>query len=110
MGGAFGLIALSLAVVGLYGVVSFVVSRRTQEIGIRMALGAQRIRVLQMILRNGISLAGAGLVIGTVVALAAAPLMRTLLNGVSPRASARIEFGHQDFECNGLYAHEALVS
>src|SRR5215469_1098633 len=85
LGGAFGLIALSLAVIGLYGVVSFLVSRRTQEIGIRMALGAQRSSVLRMILLNGISLAAAGLVIGMVVALAAAPLMRSLLGGVSPR-------------------------
>jgi len=85
LGGAFGLIALSLAVVGLYGVVSFVVSRRTQEIGIRMALGAQRSNVLRMILRNGVSLAAAGVAIGMVMALAAAPLIRSLLNGVSPR-------------------------
>jgi predicted permease len=85
LGGAFGLIALSLAIVGLYGVVSFVVDRRTQEIGIRMALGAQRGDVLRIILTNGISLAMAGVVIGTVVTLAAAPLMRSLLNGVSPR-------------------------
>ena len=85
LGGAFGLIALSLAIVGLYGVVSFVVGRRTQEIGIRMALGAQRSNVLRMILANGISLATVGVVIGMVVALAAAPLMRSLLNGVSPR-------------------------
>jgi predicted permease len=85
LGGAFGLIALSLAIVGLYGVVSFVVGRRTQEIGIRMALGAQRSTVLRMILSNGISLAAVGVVIGMVVALAAAPLMRSLLNGVNPR-------------------------
>jgi ABC-type antimicrobial peptide transport system permease subunit len=85
LGGAFGLIALSLAIVGLYGVVSFVVGRRTQEIGIRMALGAQRSNVLGMILANGISLAIAGVVIGMVVALAVAPLVRSLLNGVSPR-------------------------
>jgi predicted permease len=85
LGGAFGLIALSLAIVGLYGVVSFLVSRRTQEIGIRMALGAQRTNVLRMILLSGISLAAAGLVIGMVVALTAAPLMRSLLGAVSPR-------------------------
>jgi predicted permease len=85
LGGAFGLIALSLAIVGLYGVVSFVVGRRTQEIGVRVALGAQRGDVLRMILSNGISLAMAGVVIGTLVALSAAPLMRSLLNGVSPR-------------------------
>ncbi|HET9407102.1 MAG TPA: ABC transporter permease [Candidatus Sulfotelmatobacter sp.] len=85
LGGAFGLIALSLTIVGLYGVVSFVVGRRTQEIGIRMALGAQRGSVLRMVLANGISLSMAGIVIGMIVALAVAPLMRSLLNGVSPR-------------------------
>jgi predicted permease len=85
LGGVFGLIALCLAVVGLYGVVSFLVSCRTQEIGIRMALGAQRSSVLRMILVNGISLATIGVVIGMIGALAAAPLMRSLLNGVSPR-------------------------
>ena len=85
LGGAFGLIALSLAIVGLYGVVSFVVGRRTQEIGVRMALGAQRGDVLRMIMANGISLAMAGVVIGTVAALFSAPLLRSLLNGVSPR-------------------------
>jgi predicted permease len=85
LGGAFGLIALSLAIVGLYGVVSFVVGRRTQEIGIRIALGAKPGNVLRMVLANGISLATAGVVIGIVVALAAAPLLRTLLHDVSPR-------------------------
>jgi len=85
LGAAFGLIALSLAIVGLYGVVSFLVGRRTQEIGIRIALGAQRSNVLRMILVNGISLATVGVAIGMVGALAAAPLMSSLLNGVSPR-------------------------
>ncbi len=85
LSGAFGLIALSLAVVGLYGVVSFVVGRRTQEIGVRMALGAQRSNVLRMILVDGISLGTLGVVIGMVVALATAPLVRSMLNGVSPR-------------------------
>lgn len=85
LGGAFGLIALSLAIVGLYGVVSFVVGRRTQEIGIRMALGAKPGNVLRMVLANGLSLATAGVVIGLVVSLAAAPLLRSLLHDVSPR-------------------------
>lgn len=82
--GAFGVVALTLAVVGLYGVVSFMVGRRTQEIGIRMSLGAQRGNVLWMVLRNGISLAGAGLVVGLIVATGLAPLLRSLLLGVSP--------------------------
>jgi predicted permease len=85
LSGAFGLIALSLAVVGLYGVVSFVVGRRTQEIGIRMALGAKPGNVLRMILANGMSLAASGVAIGIVVTLAAAPLLRSLLHDVSPR-------------------------
>ena len=85
LSGAFGLIALSLAVVGLYGVVSFVVGRRTQEIGIRMALGAQRSSVLRMILVSGVSLAAIGVALGMVVSLAAAPLVSAMLNGVSPR-------------------------
>ena len=81
--GAFGAVALSLAFIGLYGVVSFTAERRTQEIGIRMTLGAQRSTVLRMILANGLVL-GIGLVIGLVGAGAATPLMRQMLVGVSP--------------------------
>ena len=58
--GAFAAIALVLAVVGLYGVLSYVVARRTHEIGIRMAMGASRGHVLAMVLRHGLALAGAG--------------------------------------------------
>jgi putative ABC transport system permease protein len=83
--GAFGLVALLLAVVGLYGVVSFMVGRRTQEIGVRMALGAQRSKILRMVLANGISLAMVGLLLGGAVAYLAAPLMSGLLVEVSPR-------------------------
>ena len=82
--GAFGVVALTLAVVGLYGVVSFMVGRRTQEIGIRMSLGAQRGNVLWMVLRNGVSLAAAGLVVGLIAATGLAPVLRSLLVGVSP--------------------------
>jgi len=84
LGGAFGFVAMSLAAIGLYGVVSFMVSRRTQEIGIRMTLGAQRSEVLRMVLTNGLSLAAAGLVVGVAVALLATPLLRSILVGVSP--------------------------
>jgi len=86
--GAFGLVALSLAVVGIYGVVSFMVGRRTQEIGVRMALGAQRGRILRMVLANGISLVGAGLLLGGTVAFLAAPLISGLLLDVNPRDPA----------------------
>jgi predicted permease len=84
LGGAFGFVAMSLAAVGLYGVVSFMVGRRTQEIGIRMTLGAQRSEVLRMVLLNGLKLAAAGLAIGIAIACAAAPAVRSMLVGVSP--------------------------
>ena len=82
--GAFGLVALLLAVVGLYGVVSFMVGRRTQEIGVRMALGAQRTKILSMVLANGISLAMVGLLLGGTLAYLAGSLISGLLVEVSP--------------------------
>lgn len=85
LGGAFGFVALLLAVVGLYGVVSFLVGRRTQEIGVRIALGAQRGRILRMILGSGISLSGVGLAIGAAGAFFMSPLMSGLLLDVNPR-------------------------
>jgi predicted permease len=84
VGGAFGFVAMSLAAVGLYGVVSFMVGRRTQEIGIRMTLGAQRGAVLRMVLANGLILASLGLIVGLAIALVAAPAIRSMLVGVSP--------------------------
>ena len=84
VGGAFGFVAMSLAAVGLYGVVSFMVGRRTQEIGIRMTLGAQRGAVLRMVLANGLILASVGLLVGLAIALVAAPAIRSMLVGVSP--------------------------
>jgi putative ABC transport system permease protein len=84
LGASFGVMALLLAVIGLYGVVSFMVARRTQEIGIRMTLGAQRGAVLGMVLANGVTLAGVGLLVGLAGAVAATPLLRSLLVGVSP--------------------------
>jgi len=86
--GAFGVVALLLAVVGLYGVVSFMVGRRTQEIGVRMALGAQQTRILRMVLANGILLAMVGLLLGGAVAYLAAPLISGLLVDVSPHDPA----------------------
>jgi predicted permease len=84
LGGVFGVVALSLAVIGLYGVVSFMVGRRTQEIGIRMTLGAQRSAVLRMVLADGLTLSAVGLAVGLTLSLAATPLLRSLLIGVSP--------------------------
>jgi predicted permease len=81
---AFGSIALLLACLGLYGVTAFSVSRRTREIGIRMAVGASRSRVLRTILRGALLQLVAGLVIGVPAALAAGRMLQAQLFGVSP--------------------------
>jgi predicted permease len=80
----FALLALTLACGGLYGVVSYVVAQRTHEIGLRMALGADRSRVLTMILAQGAALAGLGVAIGVVAALGLTRLMSGMLYGVRP--------------------------
>src|SRR3712207_293169 len=81
--GSFGVLALVLAAVGIYGVMSHVVAGRTREIGLRMALGAQLSDVQMLILRQGMWLAGIGAVIGLAVALGGAQLLKTFLYGVS---------------------------
>jgi putative ABC transport system permease protein len=81
--GVFAAVALILAAVGIYGVVAFSVARRTQEIGIRMALGAQRRGVLRLIVGEGARLAGAGVAIGVVVSLAVTRVVSSLLFEVS---------------------------
>jgi predicted permease len=79
-----GVLALALAAVGIHGVMSFAVTRRTREIGIRMALGAHGGQVLRMIVARGLTLVLAGLGIGLGVALALTRLTASLLHGVSP--------------------------
>ena len=83
--GSFAALALLLTVVGLYGVMSYSVARRTREIGLRLALGAQRGAVLKMILRDAARLLGAGIVLGMVGALVSGPLLASLLYGAGPR-------------------------
>jgi predicted permease len=79
--GSFGVVALLLAAVGLYGVVAFAVAQRTREIGIRVALGAQSGEVLGLMLRQGMTLAGIGLLIGVPLAIVAAKLVSGFLLG-----------------------------
>jgi putative ABC transport system permease protein len=83
--GAFAGLALLLTIVGLYGVMTYSVSRRTREIGVRMALGAQRGSVLNMILRDAAVLLVAGIAIGIAAALASASVLKSILFGTTPR-------------------------
>ncbi len=82
---AFGLISLVLGAAGLYGVLSFAVARQTKEIGVRMAVGAQRGDIIRMVLRDAGKLILLGLVIGVIAALAGAHLLQSLVFGVAPR-------------------------
>jgi predicted permease len=82
--GTFAAIALTLAAVGIYGVLSYLVSRRTHEIGIRLAVGAKRSQVLRMVMRQALTLAGAGIAAGIAAALLLTQLMRSLLYEVQP--------------------------
>ncbi|MBA0083857.1 MAG: FtsX-like permease family protein [Acidobacteria bacterium Pan2503] len=85
LSGFFGFLAALLAAIGLYGVISYMVVQRTKEIGIRMAIGAKRVDVVGMILRQAGILTVAGLVIGTGLALASAKVAKSLLYGLQPR-------------------------
>jgi putative ABC transport system permease protein len=85
---AFAGLAIVLTVVGLYGVMTYSVSRRTREIGVRMALGAQRSAVLAMVLRDAAILLGAGIVIGIAGALASGSVLQDMLYGTGARNPA----------------------
>jgi putative ABC transport system permease protein len=82
---AFGLLALLLASIGLYSVISYMVAQRTHEMGVRLALGASRGRVARMVVRQGVALVGVGAALGVVVALAASGRLESLLFDVPPR-------------------------
>lgn len=84
----FAGLALLLASVGIFGVISYAVTQRTQEIGVRMALGATRPDVLRMILRQGLIMTGAGLIVGSAVALAVTRLLASFLYGVKSNDAA----------------------
>ena len=84
LGTLFALFAAFLAMLGLYGVISLTVSQRTQEIGVRVALGAQPRRIMDLVLRQGARLALAGVAIGIAGGLGVAQLLKSLLYGVKP--------------------------
>jgi putative ABC transport system permease protein len=103
----FGFVALVLASIGLYGMMSYSVSQRTSEIGIRVALGAQRRDVLTMVIKQAIGLALLGVVAGLVTALALARLLRNLLFGVG--AADPLTFGVVAFVLFGVALAASLV-
>jgi ABC-type antimicrobial peptide transport system permease subunit len=80
----FASVAITMAVVGLYGVIAYSVGARTREIGVRMALGARADQVLGLVIRDGAAIGAIGVVIGIVASLAASRLLQGLLFGVGP--------------------------
>jgi ABC-type antimicrobial peptide transport system permease subunit len=84
LAGILGALGLTLALVGVFGVISFTVSQRTNEIGIRMAMGAAQSSILRLILRQGVWIIAAGVLSGVVLALAISRLVGNFISGVSP--------------------------
>jgi putative ABC transport system permease protein len=82
--GTFGAAALVLAITGLYGAIAFSVVQRTHEIGVRIALGAQSRRVVAIVVKRTLAIAGVGVAVGVVAAFGGARVVATLLYGVSP--------------------------
>jgi putative ABC transport system permease protein len=80
--GTFAVMALLLASVGIYGLLAYLVGQRSQEIGVRIALGAQRSHILRLILTQGALLAGVGVCVGLTLAALAAPMIAALLYGI----------------------------
>jgi putative ABC transport system permease protein len=80
----FAVIAMVLAALGIYGVIAYTVAERTHELGVRMALGAQKADVIALVIETGLKLAVVGVVIGVVIALALTRLMTTMLYGITP--------------------------
>jgi putative ABC transport system permease protein len=84
LAGAFGLLALLLAAIGIFGVLSYSVARRTREIGVRVALGATRGDISRLVIREGLAMAAIGVAIGLATALALSRFLRSVLYGVRP--------------------------
>jgi putative ABC transport system permease protein len=87
LAGAQGVLGLLLAAMGLYGVVSYAVSQRTREIGVRVALGARRFDILRLVARDGLRLTLIGLAIGLLVSLGFAAILTKVLSGLAPAAT-----------------------
>ncbi|MCI0436558.1 MAG: FtsX-like permease family protein [Gemmatimonadetes bacterium] len=83
--GAHAVIALSLAAIGVYGLLAYIAGQRTREMGVRMAIGARRSSVVGMVLRHGLRLGTIGVLIGSLAALGLTHLLESLLFGVGPR-------------------------
>ena len=79
-----------MAMVGLYGLISYTVSRRTSEIGVRMALGADRVKVLSLVIRQGLILAGIGIAVGGVLATMTVPVVAAALVGLGASNAQRL--------------------
>jgi ABC-type antimicrobial peptide transport system permease subunit len=90
LSGFFAGLALLLAAIGLYGIISYTVARRRNEIGVRIALGAARTRIIRMVLGDVGGLVGAGLAIGVLLSLAATRLVSTFLYGIQPNDPATL--------------------
>ena len=88
MAGAFAGVAGLLAVIGVYGVLAYAVTQRKQEIGIRMALGAQRTHVVALVLRQGLLLTSVGIILGLIGAAAGTGFLQGMLFGVTPLDTA----------------------
>ena len=100
--GLFGGLALALAAVGIYGLISYAVTLRTREVGIRMAFGAERRDVLAMVLRQGLALIGLGLAVGFVASLALTRLLTSLLFEVRPTDLGTVGAGGVAVGCCGV--------
>lgn len=100
----FGALALLLATVGLYGVMSYAVSQSTREIGLRMALGARVADVVRLVMSHGLALTGVGVLLGAVAALASTRLIVNLLYRVNPRDPLAFGFALAVMMCAALAA------